>query len=360
MRTNQSSGFLFLLALVGLLLTGLLVAPLAATPQPMAADLVEDGQTIDLSQEKYRQLFSELIQKYQFSGDELQATFQGLTINRKILVLMDKQVEAKPYYSYAPMFVTPDNIRIGKEKLRQYKPLFDRIEAAFGVDREAIVAIWGVETRFGSRQGNFNLLQTLNTLCDAYPRRSDFFRRQLIEFLLLCREEGIDPREVKGSSAGALGQTQSIPSSFRSYAVSFDGDAKRDVWNSVPDVLASIANYLKRANWVLGTPLYADLGYRLNDPQLLAALDKRGPTARVTLDLVQQSQNLTLPPSPQNRPVTIVSLDLEPGGPYTTRYVAGYPNFQAITAWNRSNRFAMVICELAEALARADQPDTAD
>ncbi|MCL2790691.1 MAG: lytic murein transglycosylase [Desulfobulbus sp.] len=342
--------FLRPLALASLLLVTIFAAPLAAVPPPTAADLVEDGQLIDLSQEKYHQLFDELTQKYQFSEDELQAIFQGLTINRKILVLMDKQGEAKPYYSYAPMFITPDNIKIGKQKLQQYKELLDRIETAFGVNREVIVAIWGIETRFGIRQGNYNVLQTLNTLFDAYPRRSDFFRRQLIDFLLLCREEGLAPLSIQGSSAGAFGQTQFIPSSFRSYAVSFDGDAKRDMWNSVPDVLASIANYLKRANWVFDTPTYADLGYRLNDPQLIAALDK-GRAARVPLDLVRQCQNLALPPSPRNQPVTIVGLDLEPGGPYTKRYVAGYPNFQAITAWNRSNRYAMVISELAEALA---------
>ncbi|WP_310599555.1 lytic murein transglycosylase [Desulfobulbus sp.] len=352
---GQPPGFrpIFLLALMltGLLLAGIPAAPRAAEPPPLAADLVEDGQSIDLTQEKYRLLFDELAQKYQFRADELQAIFQGLTINRKILVLMDKQGEAKPYYSYAPMFVTPGNIKTGKEKLQQYQTLLDRIEATFGVNREVIVAIWGVETRYGSRQGNYELLQTLNTLFAAYPRRSDFYRKQLIDFLLLCRENGIDPHGIKGSSAGAFGQTQFIPTSFRSYAVSFDGDAKRDVWNSVPDVLASIANYLKRANWVFDTPLYADLGYRLNDPQLIAAVDK-GRSARLALDLVRQSQNLDLPPSPQDRPVTIISLDLEPGGPYAKRYVAGYPNFQAITAWNRSNRYAMVICELAEAFVR--------
>ena len=343
--------FLLSLALAGLLLTGLLAAPPAAASQPAAADLVADGQPIDLSQEKYRQLFSELTRKHQFSDDELQTIFQGLSINRKILVLMDKQGEAQPYYRYAPIFVTPDAIKTGKEKLQQYKTLLDRIEAAFKVNREVIVAIWGVETRFGVRQGNHNVLQTLNTLFDAYPRRSDFFRGQLVDFLLLCREEGIDPRAIRGSSAGAFGQTQFIPSSFRSYAVSFDSDAKRDVWHSVPDVLASIANYLKQANWVFDTPFYADLGYHLNDQQLIDALDK-GRSVRVPLDLVRQSQKLTLPPSPQNRPVTIIGLDLEPGGPYPKRYVAGYPNFQAITRWNRSNRYAMVISELAEALAR--------
>ncbi|MCL1980319.1 MAG: lytic murein transglycosylase [Proteobacteria bacterium] len=313
-----------------------------------------DGQAIDLTQEKYRQLFDELTHKYQFSADTLLSIFQGLTINRKILVLMDKQGEAKPYYSYAPTFITPDNIRTGKEKLQQYKSLLDRIETTFKVNREVIVAIWGVETRYGIRRGNYDLLQTLNTLFAAYPRRSDFYRKQLIDFLLLCREEGLDPHGIKGSAAGAFGQMQFIPSSFRSYAVSFDGDTKRDVWNSVPDVLASIANYLKQANWVFNTPLYADLGYQLNDPQLIAAVDK-GRAERRPLNLLRQSQGLELPPSPQDRAVTIISLDLEPGGLYTKRYVAGYPNFQAITAWNRSNRYAMVICELAEALA-ADSP----
>jgi len=335
----------------GLLLTVVLLRPLPAATQPLAADLVEDGQAIDLKQDKYRQLFAELIQKHQFTAEELQAIFQGQTINRQVLVLMDKQWEAKPYYSYAPLFVTPENIKNGKEKLQQHKGLLDRIEAAFGVDREVVVAIWGVETKYGIRQGSLDVLRTLNTLFDAYPRRSEFFRKQLIDFLVLCRENGIDPHGVMGSYAGAFGQTQFIPSSFRGYAVSFDGDAKRDVWNSVPDVLASIANYLKRSNWTLDAPIYAELGYRLNDPQLATA-EEKGRKERLALDLVRRSQNLPLPPSPQNRPVTIVGLELEPGGPYTKRYVAGYPNFQAITEWNHSNRYAMAVSELAEALAR--------
>ncbi|WP_319587803.1 lytic murein transglycosylase [uncultured Desulfobulbus sp.] len=322
-----------------------------AAAGPLAADLVQDGQAIDLEQEKYRLLFAELTQKHQFTPDELQSIFQGQTINRQILVLMDKQWEAKPYYQFAPLFLTPDNIRDGKMKLQQHKALLDRIEVTFGVDREVVVAIWGVETRYGIRQGNFNVLQTLNTLFDAYPRRSDFFRTQLIDFLLLCRENGMDPQSVKGSYAGAFGQTQFIPSSFRQYAVSFDGDNKRDVWASVPDVLASIANYLKRYIWTLDGPVYAELGNTLNDPQLVAA-EQKGRKERIALDLVRRAQNPSLPMSPQNKPVTIIGLELEPGGTHTKRYVAGYPNFQDITEWNHSNRYAMAVTELAEAFAR--------
>ena len=213
------------------------------------------------------------------------------------------------------------------------------------------MAIWGVETRYGIRQGNFDVLQTLNTLFDAYPRRSDFFRTQLIDFLLLCRENGMDPHGVKGSYAGAFGQTQFIPSSFRQYAVSFDGDNKRDVWDSVPDVLASIANYLKRYSWTLDGPVYAELGNTLNDPQLVAA-EQKGRKERIALDLVRRAQNPSLPMSPQNKPVTIIGLELVPGGTHAKRYVVGYPNFQAITEWNHSNRYAMAVTELAEAFGR--------
>ena len=317
----------------------------------LAADLVQDGQAIDLKQEKYRLLFAELTQTHQFTPDELHSIFQGQTINRQILVLMDKQWEAKPYYQYAPLFLTPDNIRDGKVKLQQHKALLDRIEATFGVDREVVVAIWGVETRYGIRQGSFDVLQTLNPLFDAYPRRSDFFRTQLIDFLLLCRENGMDPHGVKGSYAGAFGQTQFIPSSFRGYAVSFDGDNRRDVWNSIPDVLASIANYLKHFHWTLDGPVYAELGTTLNDPQLIAA-EQKGRKERIALDLVQRAQNASLPLSPQNKPVTIIGLELPPGGTHVKRYVVGYPNFQAITEWNHSNRYAMAVTELAEAFGR--------
>jgi len=327
----------------------LLLRPVVAAP--LAADLVTDNQPINLQQEKYQQLFNELRQRHQFSAQELDELFQGLTLNRQVLVLMDKQWEAKPYYQYATLFITPDNIKEGKEKLAQHRQLLDRIEATFGVDREVVVAIWGVETRYGARQGKYDVLQTLNTLFDAYPRRSAFFRQQLIDFLLLCRETGTSPKGIMGSYAAAFGQTQFIPSSFRSSAVSFDGDLKRDVWTSVPDVLASIANYLNRSKWTLDAPIYGELGTVLKDPRLVAA-EQKGWREKVPFDLVQRLQNPALPPSPQNRPLTIVGLELPPGGASDHRFVAGYPNFQAITEWNHSNRYAMAVTELAEALGR--------
>jgi membrane-bound lytic murein transglycosylase B len=321
----------------------------ALAAKPKAADLVTDGQPINLQQKKYKELFTELKTEHHFSSQELASIFKNQTISRRVLELMDKQWEAKPYYQYHPLFITPKIIRTGKEKIQEHKALLARIEDEIGVDREIVIAIWGIETRYGTNLGGFNVLRTLNTLFDAYPRRSNFFRKQLIHFLVLCKENNVDPQSVEGSYAGAFGQTQFIPSSFQAYAVSFDGDDKRDVWGSVPDVLASIANYLKQFNWTLHAPVYAELGHTLKDQRLIAA-NIKGRKGRIDWRIVRDVQAPDIPPSPDNRPLSIVSLELPPNEAYSTRYIAGYPNFIAITQWNHSNRYAMAVTELAEAI----------
>ncbi len=320
--------------------------------KPKAADLVTDGQIIDLQQEKYQKLFKELEEKHKFTSDELAQIFKGQAISKRVLELMDKQWESRPYYEYSPLFITAKNILAGKLKLKQHEKLLDRVEKEYGVDREIVVAIWGIETRYGIRQGSFNVLKTLNTLFDAYPRRSTFFRTQLVHFLALCKENNIDPHTVKGSYAGAFGQTQFIPSSFTAYAVSFDGNSQRDVWNSTPDVLASIANYIKQYHWTLHGPIYADIGHELKDERLIAA-KKKGRKGRVAWQIVHDVQKADIPLSPAHRDLSIVGLELDPKkSKHEFRYIAAYTNFQAITEWNHSNRYAMAVTELAEAFKR--------
>lgn len=320
-----------------------------AEDKVLAADRIKDGQKIDLNQEKYQILFQELEQTHQFTRVELDALFKGVRIKRKVLVLMDTQWEAKPYYQYRPRFITKAVIKEAKKKLKKHKNTLDRIEREIGVDREVVIAIWGVESRFGTYSGDFNVFQTLNTLFDAYPRRSDFFRKQLIEFLLLCKENNYNPRLITGSYAGAFGQTQFIPSSFRAYAVSFDGDERRDVFNSTDDILASIANYLRFFHWTLGAPLYVDIGKSLTGPEVLRA-NSKGRKGVVDYLTVQKEQAIALPIPPDNRPLTIVGFQKDPATGGGKRYIAGYPNFQAITEWNHSNRYAMAVSELAEAI----------
>ncbi len=311
-----------------------------------AADLVTDGQKINTKSPRYKGLFKELRLRHGFTVEELNGIFAGVKIKKRVLVLMDSQWEAKPYYKYHPRFVTRKTIKRGKKLLKKHKTLLDRVEKEIGVEREIVVAIWGIESQFGDHKGAFNMFQTLNTMFDAYPRRRTFYRQQLIEYLLLCKENSVDPLSVTGSYGGAFGQTQFIPSSFRTYAVDFDKDGRRDVWQSTPDVLASIANYLHKFHWSMGAPVYWELGAKLKDKTLLAAY-KKGRKGLVPWEKVKQLQGVDLAATPGDKDVTIVGLELKNGG---MRYVAGYPNFQAITKWNNSNRYAMAVTELAERL----------
>ncbi len=333
---------------LAILISAVPIPVFAADHQPQAADLVDDDQPINLAEERYRQLFQELEERHRFSRSELSSLFANLRIDRKVLQLMDRQGEAKPYFQYRTLFITPIIVALGKHNLEIHRPLFDRIEAEYGVDREVIVAIWAIESRFGANQGGFNLFQTLNTLFAAYPRRSEFFRKELINFLLLCRTNGIDPLTVKGSYAGAFGQTQFMPSSFTEYAVDFDGDQHRDIINSLPDIFASIANYLKNFGWTLHAPLYFEIGLQLHSEALTEVYDE-GRKGRIAWQQLAAIQKITLPrPAPEQQ-LSIIGLELPPQAGGGMRFIAGYPNFQAITEYNHSSKYAMAVAEMAEA-----------
>ena len=339
-------------AAVHLLLLLLMIgagAPLHAAAQdgPLAADLVKDGQPIALDSKPYRDLFKELRERHGYTQKELEKIFGGVTILRRDLELMDHQWESRPWYEYYPRFVTPRAITEGRRQLRRNREVLNRIEKKLGVEREIVVAIWGIESRYGQNKGEFNLFRTLNTMFDAYPRRSNFYREQLVDFLLLCRENGVDPLSVTGSYGGAFGQTQFIPSSFREYAVDFDKDGRRDVWSSVPDVLASIANYLHRYKWTFGAPIYMDIGHELRNDRL-NEIYGQGRKGLADWREIMDLQKVDLPAPSESGKLTIVGLEMDVRG--TMRYLAGYPNFQAITKWNNSNRYAMAVTELAERL----------
>ena len=338
-------------ALFGLLFGFLLYTNCIANTLPKAADLVKDNQPIDLRSERYQLLFQDLVEQQHFTQNYLTQLFNGLKINRTVLELMDKQWEAKPYYQYWPLFITPSTIFKGKRSLKKHRKLFNRIEAEFGVDREIVVAIWGIESRFGFNQGGFNLFRTLNTLFDKYPRRSDFFRNELVNFLILCRANDIDPLSINGSYAGAFGQAQFMPSSFNKYAVDFDGDNRRDLINSKEDIFASIANYLKKFGWTLHAPIYADIGSRLKSEEMIST-HQEGRKGGIAWRVVAKTQQLTIPRPPQDSKLSILGLEQSPKEGGKTRYIAGYPNFRAITEYNHSVKYAMAVSEMAEAFKK--------
>ena len=150
---------------------------------------------------------------------------------------------------YKKLFLEEKRIANGKKFINDNSALFDRVENEFGVPREIITSILGVETRYGKIKGSYRVLDSLATLGFDFPRRSKFFKSELIQFFILTRENNLDIHSVQGSYAGAMGYGQFISSSYRAYALDYDGDGYADLFNSVPDAVASIANYLRKHGW---------------------------------------------------------------------------------------------------------------
>lgn len=178
------------------------------------------------------------------------AAFAGVTPDPKVISLAGAQPEfSQTIRSYVQSRVTDARVAQGRDLARRWKPWLDRIERETGVDRAVILAIWGLESNYGSGAGNSDTIRSLATLACCTTRRPDYFRGELIAALQILEAHDIPPRAMTGSWAGALGQTQFMPSSFLKHAVDMDGDGRRDIWRSVPDVLGSIATYLDHYDW---------------------------------------------------------------------------------------------------------------
>ena len=180
------------------------------------------------------------------------AAFQDITPDPDIMTLTRKQAEfRKTTGQYLESAVSAKRIATGTEKYRDWTPWLARAEQRYGVDRYVILGVWGLETNFGSFAGSDSVVRSLATL--AYHRyRGDYFRRELLAALSILQARHIDVAHMTGSWAGAMGQTQFMPSSFNSYAVDFDGDGRKDIWTSVPDAIGSTANFLKKHGWIAG------------------------------------------------------------------------------------------------------------
>ena len=189
------------------------------------------------------------------TGRTFDRAFRGVTYNADVVRKDRNQSEfTKQIWDYLDSAVSPTRIKNGKKALRQYRKTLERIEAHYGVEKEIVAAVWGLESAFGARRGDTPLIGALATL--AYDgRRGRFFEKQLIAALKIIQAGDVAPRNMTGSWAGAMGHTQFIPTSYLAYAVDFTGDGKRDIWSDNPaDALASTAAYLKRFGWKTGQP----------------------------------------------------------------------------------------------------------
>ncbi|WP_225911710.1 lytic murein transglycosylase [Desulfuromonas versatilis] len=237
--------------------------------------------------------------------------------------------------------VVPDSrIRTARQKYQENRELLQQVGTRFGVDPQFIVALWAVESDFGRRTGSFPVVGALATLAHE-GRRGDFFRGELLTILQLLDQGRIARSEIHGSWAGAMGQVQFMPSSFQNFATDFDGDGWPDLWNSVPDALASAANYLSVSGWQRGQ----GWGQKVRLPKGFKG--KSDPDRMRTL---KEWRKLGLKDvkGPDSRKAALVM----PEGQGAPAYLV-YANYRVLRQWNRSNFFAMSVCHLADRIAAA-------
>ena len=198
------------------------------------------------------------------SGSVFDATMRGVQPDPKIIELMNNQPEFKtPIWDYLATLVDNEKIAEGRALLRRHDAVLRAAEQKFGVDRHAVLAVWGVESDFGKISGKWSLPQSLSTLACTAPRRRDYFRGELMATLKIVQRGDLAPEKLRGSWAGAFGHTQFMPSTYLRLAVDGDGDGRRDLVDSIPDALFSTANFLARAGWVTGVPW----GYEVKVPE---------------------------------------------------------------------------------------------
>lgn len=260
----------------------------------------------------------------------------------RILELDRKQPEGtKTIDQYLETTVSPDRVANGRRKMAYFKRTLQAVEEAYGVDRQVIVALWGIETNYGRNTGGFDTVNALATL--AYDgRRSDYFRDELFKALKILDAEHISHSKMKGSWAGAMGQCQFMPSSFMKFAVDGNRDGKRDIWTTEADVFASTANYLQRSGWKKGAPWGVKVKVPHNIDRSLLGYNN-SYTLQYWHDAGVRLMDGKSVPFQDEYQASVV----QPGGPGTTAFLV-YENFRTLMKWNKSSYFASAVSTLAD------------
>ena len=287
---------------------------------------------------------NEMVTRYQFTPAEVDNIMVNARLKPNILAIMAKPGESKDWYDYQPQFVTQANIKKGIAFQNLHSEALSRAEATYGVPNEIILGILGVETGFGANKGSFSALDALSTLAFKDPRRSDYFKQELIELLVYCRDQKIDPTTVTSSFAGAIGFPQFMPSNIHKYGVDFDGNGFADLYNSPVDAIGSIANYLASHGWQKGKPIGYRAKYEGTDDNLVVSKDLTKPRpAKELFELGLTPISAPVAPTDLVNGVRLI-------GDKGPLYWFTYPNYQVITTYNRSRLYTTAVWQLGAAI----------
>ena len=298
----------------------------------------------DFEHPKYELIQKALVEEHNFSAEEIKLIIGQAEKQQKIIDSMNSPAEFTwTWDRYRKLFIEPKRIKNGKLFIKKNLQTLERAEAQFGVPKEVITAILGVETRYGKIMGSYRVLDALSTLSFDYPRRSNFFSQELINLLLLARENNLDIFKLKGSYAGAMGYGQFIPSSYRAYAVDFDNDGSVDLLNSVEDAIGSIGNYLYQHGWKSNYPIIWEVnnsfeGFNsdsVNNVRKKVNFDSKTMSPTNAIDFNFEGLNSD---------VLLLSYETDK----STNYFVGTRNFIAITKYNVSHFYAKAVYDLAQ------------
>ena len=294
----------------------------------------------------FQHFINTMVVKHGFKKQELIAVFNDAQLQPQIIQSMEKPYEKKDWDTYKQLFLTPQRLQAGIDFWQANKAALQTAEKRYNVPASIIVAILGVETLYGKHQGNYRVIDALSTLAFNYPKRSDFFTKELSEYLLLCREHGINPNQYKGSYAGAIGKPQFMPSSYRYYAADFKNNRKKDLINDDEAVIASVANYFHRHGWQMnqGVAQPAKVNGRSLqhiNTQYKTAMYDPSQLARSGIQPLTAAIN-------QPHKAGVIELTTQKGH----EYWLAYPNFYVITRYNTSPQYAMVVFLFAQHLQR--------
>ena len=289
-------------------------------------------------------------EKHDYNQVELEKLFSEITPNKKIKKYFKKapertltwngcKKEDKNCTDYKRLFVTSNNVTRGVEFWNEHHQALRKASLRFGVSPEYIIAIIGIESKYGTRTGTFKTFDTLASLSlgPNKGRRAKFYKSELINFLLLCRENGFNPRSLKGSYAGALGQPQFISSSYRNYAIDFDNDNKINLWNSHEDIIGSVANYFFKHGWKKDRPVIS----QIKSDNITLLEEESGKTYKpstkystyLSKGLVSEL-NLT-----DTERLSVIGRKEKSGKVYNF----AHKNFYVITRYNRSRLYALAV-----------------
>jgi membrane-bound lytic murein transglycosylase B len=313
------------------------------------ATLATPASALDALREDVAGFVEEVSARHAFEPTALASVLAQAESRPAIVTAMSRPAEKTlPWHEYRARFMTERRIGRGAEMARLHAQSLQRA-AALGVPAQVLLAITGVETFYGEMTGKHRVIDALATLAFDYPPRSSFFRGELEQFLVMSRDESLDPLGPLGSYAGAMGIPQFMPSSFRAYAVDGDGDGRRDLWGSWSDVFSSVANYLKRHGWREGEPVMVAADASGAD---LAGLEIGKLALTETVQSLRTRGIRFETPLPDDAPAVLIEL----AGPDGPQFRVGFANFHAITRYNRSQLYASAVADLAEAIAAAAQP----